>query len=86
MKQFQFSRSSRQFSSRQLTTRNPQLRTSRQVTGLCVISCEMNRPKCSSANERPNKQSDKQVSLLITDALLGNMSHYKTRVAKIILI
>jgi hypothetical protein len=41
-------------SSRQLKTRSPQLETRRQVTGLCVISCKVN--KCSSAKERPNKQ------------------------------
>jgi hypothetical protein len=35
--QFGKQSSSRQFSSRQLTTRSPQLRTRRQVTALCVI-------------------------------------------------
>jgi hypothetical protein len=49
--------SSVQFSSLQLTIRSPQLRTSRRVTSLCVISCEAN--NCSSAKERPNQQGDK---------------------------
>jgi hypothetical protein len=44
-----------QFSSVQLTTRSPQLRTRRQLTGLCVMSYKVN--ICSSAKERPNKQS-----------------------------
>jgi hypothetical protein len=52
----------------------PQLRTRRQVTGLCLISCEAN--NCSLAKERPNKHSYNLVSLLITDALLGNTSLY----------
>jgi hypothetical protein len=55
-----------QFSAVQFTPRSPQLRTRRQVTGLCVISCKVN--NCSSATERPNKQNVKQASyeLLVT--------------------
>jgi hypothetical protein len=49
----QFSRSSRQLRSRQLTTRSLQLRTSRQLNVLCVINCEVN--NYSSAKEMPNK-------------------------------
>jgi hypothetical protein len=53
-----------QSSSRQFTTRSPQLRTRRQVTDLCVISCKANNYR--SAKE--NKQSIKQAicELLVT--------------------
>jgi hypothetical protein len=64
--QYEPDSSSRQFSSRQLTTSSPQLRTRIQVTGLRVISCRVN--NCSLVKERPNKQRFKQAiyELLVT--------------------